>query len=134
MIEETITLKIMTRSRMIRSCMTRSCMIMIKRIAALVGALALVGLVCALLVDAPLARAEGPNARKDAATAPIVRSYDVDAMRVQGELRYRANCGRCHAAPRKFPPRMMATVLRHMRVRATITDEDMRLVLFYMSQ
>jgi len=29
---------------------------------------------------------------------------------------------------------MMATVVRHMRVRATITDEDMRLVLFYMTQ
>ena len=29
---------------------------------------------------------------------------------------------------------MMATVLRHMRVRATITDEDMRLVLYYMTQ
>jgi hypothetical protein len=55
-------------------------------------------------------------------------------MRVQGELRYHENCSRCHAAPRKFPPRMMATVLRHMRVRATVTDEDMRLVLFYMSQ
>jgi mono/diheme cytochrome c family protein len=55
-------------------------------------------------------------------------------LRVQGEQRFRANCGRCHAAPQKFPPRMMATVLRHMRVRATITDQDMRLVLFYMSQ
>ena len=127
MIEETIALKIMTRSCMIRICM-------IKRIAALFGALALVALMCASLVDAPVAHAESPNARKDAATAPVVRSYDVDAMRLQGELRYRANCGRCHAAPRKFPPRMMATVLRHMRVRATITDEDVRLVLFYMSQ
>ena len=29
---------------------------------------------------------------------------------------------------------MMATVLRHMRVRAIFTDKDMRLVLFYMSQ
>ena len=29
---------------------------------------------------------------------------------------------------------MMATILRHMRVRATITDEDMRLVLYYMTQ
>jgi hypothetical protein len=29
---------------------------------------------------------------------------------------------------------MMATIVRHMRVRATITEEDMRLVLFYMSQ
>jgi len=28
----------------------------------------------------------------------------------------------------------MATIMRHMRVRATITDEDMRLVLYYMTQ
>ena len=66
---------------------------------------------------------------------PVARSSgEADAMRVQGEQRFRANCGRCHAAPHKFPPRMMATIGRHMRVRATITDEDMRLVLFYMTQ
>jgi hypothetical protein len=104
------------------------------RIAVLVGALALGSLVFGPLVQGRLVHAEGPSGKKDASSAPVVRSYDVDAMRVQGEQRYRANCGRCHAAPRKFPPRMMATVLRHMRVRATITDEDMRLVLFYMSQ
>jgi mono/diheme cytochrome c family protein len=63
-----------------------------------------------------------------------VRATDADTMRAQGEQRFHANCGRCHAAPQKFPPRAMATVLRHMRVRATITDEDMRLVLFYMTQ
>jgi mono/diheme cytochrome c family protein len=100
----------------------------------LIGALALGALACVWSAGAPLARAEGPSGKKDAASAPVVHSYDADAMRVQGEQRYRANCGRCHAAPRKFPPRIMATVLRHMRVRATITDEDMRLVLFYMSQ
>jgi mono/diheme cytochrome c family protein len=66
---------------------------------------------------------------------PVARSSaEADAMRVQGEQRFHANCGRCHAAPQKFPPRMMATIVRHMRVRATITDEDMRLVLFYMTQ
>jgi mono/diheme cytochrome c family protein len=76
-----------------------------------------------------------PSGKKDATNASaVVHNYDADAMRVQGEQRFRANCGRCHAAPQKFPPRMMATVLRHMRVRATITDQDMRLVLFYMSQ
>jgi mono/diheme cytochrome c family protein len=68
-------------------------------------------------------------------SVPVVRSTaEADAMRVHGEQRFRANCGRCHAAPQKFPPRMMATIVRHMRVRATITDEDMRLVLFYMTQ
>jgi len=101
------------------------------RITVLACALALSSFV---FVYAALARAEGPSGKKDPSTSPTARSYDADAMRVQGEQRYRANCGRCHAAPRKFPPRMMATVLRHMRVRATITDEDMRLVLFYMSQ
>jgi hypothetical protein len=55
-------------------------------------------------------------------------------MRVAGEQRFRANCGRCHNAPQKFPPRMMSTILRHMRVRATITAEDRRLILFYMTQ
>jgi mono/diheme cytochrome c family protein len=101
------------------------------RIAGLVCALALSS---SLLVYASLAHAEGPSAKKDASSPTVARSESADAMRLQGEQRYRANCGRCHAAPRKFPPRMMATVLRHMRVRATITDEDMRLVLFYMSQ
>jgi len=86
------------------------------------------------VVFASLANAQGPSSKREATIPTVSHSYDADAMRVQGELRYRANCGRCHAAPRKFPPRMMATVLRHMRVRATITDEDMRLVLFYMSQ
>jgi hypothetical protein len=32
------------------------------------------------------------------------------------------------------PSRMMGTILRHMRVRATITGEDQRLILFYMTQ
>ncbi len=29
---------------------------------------------------------------------------------------------------------MMATIVRHMRVRATITDADMRYILAYMTQ
>ena len=70
-----------------------------------------------------------------APSVPIIRNADTaDTMRVEGEKRFRANCGRCHAAPHKFPPRMMATIVRHMRVRAAITDEDMRLVLFYMTE
>lgn len=76
----------------------------------------------------------GSRSAKDAPVAPVVQAEDADKMRVEGEKRYHANCGRCHAAPQKFPPRMMATVLRHMRVRATITDEDRRLILFYMTQ
>jgi mono/diheme cytochrome c family protein len=76
----------------------------------------------------------GSSKKESSAATPIVHATDADTMRTLGEQRFRANCGRCHAAPQKFPPRAMSTVLRHMRVRATITDEDMRLVLFYMTQ
>ena len=71
---------------------------------------------------------------KEVSGTLVVQSSSAGEMRVEGERRFHANCGRCHAAPQKFPPRMMATVLRHMRVRATITAEDRRLILFYMTQ
>lgn len=54
--------------------------------------------------------------------------------RAEGEQRFRENCGRCHQPPHKFPTRVMAAAIRHMRVRAMLTDEDMRLILKYMTQ
>lgn len=54
--------------------------------------------------------------------------------RMEGEQRFRENCGRCHQPPHKFSPRVMAAAIRHMRVRAMLTDEDMRLILKYMTQ
>ena len=90
-----------------------------------------------LLFSAPLLSlrpARGAEPKSDASAVPVVDPHDADTMRIQGEQRFRANCARCHAAPHKFPARMMATVVRHMRVRATITAEDQRLILFYMTQ
>jgi len=59
---------------------------------------------------------------------------DERGLRLEGEKRFRTNCGRCHQPPHKFPPRVMAAAIRHMRVRAMITDEDMRFILRYMTQ
>jgi hypothetical protein len=73
--------------------------------------------------------ANSPNA---SGTVQPVRTED--DLRVEGEKRFRANCGRCHQSPHKFPPRMMLTIERHMRVRALITDEDLRLIVRYMTQ
>ena len=74
-----------------------------------------------------------PAASNTASKTPI-EPQDEAAMRVEGEKRFHANCSRCHQYPHKFPPRMFATIVRHMRVRATITDEDMRLILNYLTQ
>ena len=75
--------------------------------------------------------AGGPPAK--AGSSVQVFKSDGD-LRLEGEKRFRANCGRCHQSPHKFNPRMMLTIERHMRVRALVTDEDMRLIVNYLSQ
>ena len=95
--------------------------------------LCILSLVSAVFAGAPSSARNGSG--KDAsAGAAVVHLTDAGTMRIAGEQRFHANCGRCHATPQKFPPRMMGTILRHMRVRATITDEDRRLILLYMTQ
>lgn len=67
-------------------------------------------------------------------TATKVAAVHNEPSIAEGELRYRTNCARCHQAPPKFAPAAMGTLVRHMRVRAMITDEDMHAILKYMTQ
>jgi cytochrome c5 len=89
---------------------------------------------CTLALASSVFAGSSAKEKDASAGAAVTHITNADAMRVAGEQRFHANCGRCHNTPQKFPPRMMATILRHMRVRATITDEDRRLILFYMTQ
>ena len=93
-----------------------------------------IGLASFLFAAVPPDGKARKDSTQDSASTTLVQITDSDSMRVQGEQRFHANCGRCHATPQKFPPRVMATVIRHMRVRATITDADMRLILSYMTE
>jgi len=81
-----------------------------------------------------VAAANKPGKHENAALVPAQQAMTDDDMRVEGEKRFQANCGRCHQSPHKFPPRMMFTIERHMRVRALITEEDMRLIVRYLNQ
>ncbi|HET9838189.1 MAG TPA: cytochrome c [Candidatus Angelobacter sp.] len=74
------------------------------------------------------------NTKDSSAPAASSGSTQDENLHLEGEKRFRSNCARCHLAPPKFAPRMMSTIVRHMRVRANITDEDMRLVLRYMTE
>ncbi len=47
---------------------------------------------------------------------------------------YRSNCSRCHLAPRRFPERKMATIMRHMRVRANLTEEEAKGILRFLTE
>jgi len=47
---------------------------------------------------------------------------------------YKSNCTRCHLAPRKFSEGKMATIMRHMRVRANLTEEEAKAILGYLTE
>ena len=87
-----------------------------------------------LLAMVSVATAASKNGKDSSAPAAASGSTQDENMHLEGEKRFRSNCSRCHLAPPKFAPRMMSTIVRHMRVRANITDEDMRLILRYMTE
>jgi mono/diheme cytochrome c family protein len=99
-----------------------------------IGILAVVLIFAALLPAESGKQSSESNTAASTAAAPQTTAQTSAAIRDEGEKRFHTNCGRCHMAPHKFPPRMMATFVRHMRVRALITDEDMRYILAYMTE
>ncbi|HWR14690.1 MAG TPA: hypothetical protein VN577_07660 [Terriglobales bacterium] len=49
----------------------------------------------------------------------------------EGERLFHVHCSRCHDAPQQLSPRAAATVLKHMRVRASLSQETEKLILDY---
>jgi hypothetical protein len=94
---------------------------------------AFVTLIAALLVVLPCSSGAPGGSAKSNPKHSVEKKNNED-LAFEGEKRFRANCERCHQAPHKFPAAVMGTVIRHMRVRATITDEDMRQILNYMTR
>jgi cytochrome c5 len=42
----------------------------------------------------------------------------------EGEHIFKQNCSRCHTTPEGFPPSISGTIVRHMRVRASLSQHD----------
>lgn len=51
----------------------------------------------------------------------------------RGERVFQQNCARCHEAPQSFPPQIAGTIVRHMRVRASLSAQDEKAVLEFMN-
>jgi len=51
----------------------------------------------------------------------------------EGKRKFQVNCGRCHNPPEQLSPKIAGTVLRHMRVRAMLSQEDAREILEYLA-
>jgi cytochrome c5 len=50
-----------------------------------------------------------------------------------GERIFQQQCSRCHGAPESFSPRISATIVRHMRVRASLSQKDEQELLRFLN-
>jgi mono/diheme cytochrome c family protein len=85
-----------------------------------------------LLTGGSLVMAGQDSAQKQKSTHDAQPSDDSE--KAEGQKRFQQNCGRCHRAPEALSRRATPAILMHMRVRATLTAEDQRLILKFMTQ
>jgi cytochrome c5 len=50
-----------------------------------------------------------------------------------GQRIFDQNCSRCHNAPEGFSPSISGTIVRHMRVRASLSKEDEKALLRFLN-
>ncbi len=50
-----------------------------------------------------------------------------------GEGVYKSNCTRCHITIRTYPKKMSRSIVRHMRIKALLTESEAEAVLAYLS-
>jgi cytochrome c5 len=59
------------------------------------------------------------TSKKQAPITPVVQQVENEGDRI-----FQHNCARCHTTPEGFSPRISGTIVRHMRVRASLSKHD----------
>lgn len=85
----------------------------------------------ALFILIPIAAQTDHGSTKQKSTDPAASAPAGPESR--GQKVFQQNCARCHNAPQGFPPQISATILRHMRVRASLSARDERDLLRFMN-
>jgi len=91
-------------------------------------------MLAALLTGAVLVLGQEPNPQlKQMAHRAQTTTSPTKNQQGEGERKFQINCGRCHKAPEQLSPRITGSVVRHMRVRAMLSQKDVREILEYLA-
>jgi cytochrome c5 len=85
------------------------------------------------LATFPVLSAATPSQDSRATTKQTAEKDSKAAQTSEGERKFKQNCSRCHKAPQNFSPRISGTILRHMRVRASLSQQDEREILQFLN-
>lgn len=61
------------------------------------------------------------------------RTQQSNMQQSVGEQKFAQNCGRCHTPPEGFSPHVSGTIVRHMRVRASLSKQDEQDILRFLN-
>lgn len=72
------------------------------------------------------AQSQHPASHEGKTTPDTKKQQDAQSHQDEddGQRLFEANCSRCHNAPEGFSPRISGTIVRHMRVRASLSAHD----------
>ena len=71
-----------------------------------------------LLTNAQRASSSSSEAKQEKKAQPASPPQDA------GERKFAQHCGRCHTPPEGFSAHISGTIVRHMRVRASLSKQD----------
>ncbi|HVT96569.1 MAG TPA: cytochrome c [Acidobacteriaceae bacterium] len=94
-------------------------------------------LLAAAIGAASLAAPQGYTQSAPRRAQPQVRQYQAaktTQVEDEGQRVFEQNCSRCHATPEGFSSRISGTIVRHMRVRANLSEHDEQVLLKYFNQ
>lgn len=93
-------------------------------------------LTCALILGAVVTPVFAFHAQPPDASQPAAQPAKKQASAKhpkqpedEGQRVFEQNCARCHSAPEGFSTRISGTIVRHMRVRANLSQHDEQLLL-----
>jgi mono/diheme cytochrome c family protein len=93
------------------------------------------GMACALFlasVSALAVSAQQSSGTPTPPARPAVPAKRVTENQGDGQRIFQQHCSRCHTAPEGFSPRISGTIVRHMRVRASLSErEEKELLRFF---
>ena len=94
-------------------------------------------LALSVLSSAPLLAqtqsAPSTSTQKPAAASKASQGHSSHASEADGNQVLIENCARCHEAPPPFPAQISGTVVRHMRVRANLSEAEAEALLRFLN-
>ena len=83
--------------------------------------LSLAAFLGAPLLPKPISQ-DAPAGKRASPSFPA--SQNAPVLESDGQQIFEQNCSRCHNAPEGFSPSIAGTIVRHMRVRASLSQEE----------